>query len=67
MASIVYMDDFVDEVEDGNGAIGIYYEISALMKTIKLQIAKWTTSGEELKEIRKVEVQEIQRTTQALA
>ena len=53
-------------VEDGNGSISIYYELTAFMKTIKLPIAKWATSCEELKEIWKAEVQEIQKTTQAL-
>jgi len=60
------MDDFVAGVEDGNIAISIYYELSALMKTIKLPMAKWATSCEEQKEIWKAEDQEIQRTTQAL-
>jgi hypothetical protein len=36
------------------------------MKTIKLLMAKWATSCEELKEIWKAEGQEIQKTTQAL-
>jgi hypothetical protein len=62
----MFMDDFVAGVEDDNGAISIYYELSALMKIIKLPMAKWATSCEELKEIWKAERQEIQRTTQAL-
>jgi hypothetical protein len=36
------------------------------MKTIKLPLAKWATSCEELKEIWKAEGQEVQGTTQAL-
>jgi len=36
------------------------------MKTIKLPMAKWTTSCQELKEIWKAEGQEFKRTTQAL-
>jgi len=51
----------------GNEAISIYYELSALMKTIKLPMAKWATSCEELKGIWKAEGQEIQKTTQAWA
>ena len=64
--SNMFRDDFVAGVEDGNGAIGIYDELSALIKTIKLPMAKCATSCEELKEIWKAECQEIQRTTQAL-
>jgi len=64
--SNMFMDDFVAGVEDGNGAICIHYELSALMKTIKLPMAKWATSCEELKWIWKAEGQEIQRMTQAL-
>jgi len=36
------------------------------MKTIKLPLAKWATSSEELKKNWKAAGQEIQRTTQAL-
>jgi len=61
-----FMDDFVAGAEDGKGAISIYYEIGALMKTIKLPMAKWATSCEELKEIWKAECQGIQRMMQAL-
>ena len=45
------MGKFIAGVEDGNGGISIYYELGALMKTIKLPMAKWATSCEELKEI----------------
>ena len=45
------MNGFVAWAEDDNGGISIYYEHSALMKTIKLSMAKWATSCEELKEI----------------
>ena len=47
----MFMDDFVAGVEGGKGAISIYYELSDLMKTIKLPMAKWAISCEELKEI----------------
>ena len=60
------MDDFVAGVEDGNGAISLYYELTALMKTIKFPMAKWATNSEELKAIWKAEGQEIQTTAQAL-
>jgi len=36
----MFMDDFVAGAEDGNGAISIYYELTALMKTFKLPMAK---------------------------
>ena len=62
----MFMDDFVAGVDDGNGAISFYYELTVLMKNIKLPMAKWATSCEELKETWKAEGQEIQRTTQAL-
>jgi hypothetical protein len=62
----MFMDDFVAGAEDGNGAISLYYELTALMKTIKLPMAKWATNCEELKAIWKAEGQEIQETTQAL-
>jgi hypothetical protein len=63
---VICMDDFVAGVDDGNGAFRIYYELTALMKTIKLPVAKWATNSDELKGIWKAEGQEIQRTTQAL-
>jgi hypothetical protein len=44
----MFMDDFV---AGAYGIISIYYELTALMKTIKLLMAKWATSCEELKEI----------------
>jgi hypothetical protein len=66
ITSNMFMDDFVSGGEDVNGVISVYYELSALMKTISLPMAKWATSCEELKQIWKAEVQEIQRTTQAL-
>jgi hypothetical protein len=64
--SHLFMDDFLAGVADGNKAIGIYYELTAMMKTIKLPMGKWATSFEELKEIWKPYGQEIQKTTQAL-
>jgi hypothetical protein len=30
--SNIFMDEFVDGADDGNGAISIYYELTALMK-----------------------------------
>ena len=62
----MFVDDFIAGVENGNGAIGIYYELTALMKTIKLPMAKWATGCKELKKIWKAEGQEIQWKTQAL-
>jgi hypothetical protein len=62
----MFMDDFVAGTEDGNGAISLYYELTALMKTNKLPMAKWGTKSEELKGIWKAEGQEIQGTARAL-
>jgi len=62
----MFMGDFAAGVHDGKGAISIYYELTALMKALKLPMAKWATSCEELKEIWKAEGQDIQGTTQAL-
>jgi len=62
----MFMDDFVARIEGDNGAISIYYELSALMKTIKLPMTKWVTSCEELKEIWKAEGREIQKKMEAL-
>jgi len=59
----MFMDYFVVGVEDDNGAISIYYEFSALMKTIKLSM------GHKLRKLRgiwKAEGQKFQRTKQAL-
>ena len=60
------MYDSAAGVEDSNGAISIYYELSALVKTINLPINNWASSSEDLKGIWKAEFQEIQRRTQAL-
>ena len=54
--SNMFMDDFVAGVEDGNGAICIHYELSALMKTINFRMVKCATGCEELKEIWEAEV-----------
>jgi hypothetical protein len=64
--SSMFMDDFVAGVEDENGAIGLYYELTALMKTLKLPMAKWATNSEELKVIWKAEGKPIPQITQAL-
>jgi hypothetical protein len=36
----MFMDYFVAGVADGNEAIGFYYELTALMKTTKIAMAK---------------------------
>jgi len=61
-----FMDDFVAGTEVGNGAINHYYELTALMKTIKLPMSKWATSSEELNAIWRAEGREIHGTTRAL-
>jgi hypothetical protein len=47
-------------------AISIYYELTTLMNTIKLPMAKWAASCNELKDIWKAEGREVQSTAQAL-
>jgi len=49
--SNMFMDEFVAGADDGNAAIGIYYELTTLMKTVKLPMAKWAASCDELKDI----------------
>jgi hypothetical protein len=61
------MDDFVAGAEDGNGGIGIYYELTAMMETIKLTMAKWATSCEELQDIWKAEGKRIKGRHRSLA
>jgi hypothetical protein len=62
----MFMDDIVAGMEDGNGAINLYYELSSLMKTIRLPMDKWSTNSEDLKEVWKAEGQEVLGTTQVL-
>ena len=40
IANNKFMDDFVGGFEDGNGEVSIYYELTALFKTIKLPMGK---------------------------
>jgi len=47
LISSKFTEEFVAGFEDGNGAISIYYELSALMKSIKLPKAKQATRYEE--------------------
>jgi hypothetical protein len=61
-----FMDDFAAGAEDENGAIEIYYELTAMMKLINLPLAKWATNSEELKVIWKAEGQNVEAQTQVL-
>jgi hypothetical protein len=45
----MFTDDFIAGVDDRNEAIRVYYDLTTLMKTIKLPMAKWATSCEELR------------------
>jgi hypothetical protein len=60
------MDDFVAGIQEGNGAIRLYYVLISLAKTIKINMAEWATNIEQLIAISKAECQEIQGTTEAL-
>jgi hypothetical protein len=62
----MFMDDFVAAFDDKNEAISTYYELTALMKTITLPMAKWATNCGELNGIWKMEGHDLRRTTQAL-
>jgi len=62
----MFMDDFVARTEDENGEISLYYELTALMKTIQLPMVKWATNSEKLNAIWKAEGQGIQGMTPAL-
>lgn len=40
-----FMDDFTISVEEDNQAIVIYYELTSLLKLIKLPLSKWSTNS----------------------
>jgi hypothetical protein len=50
-----FMDDFAAGAEEKNGAITIYYEITAIMSLINPRLAKWATNAKLLKTILKAE------------
>ena len=60
------MDVFAAGAENDNGAITIYYELTALMKLINFPLAKWASNSEQLKAIWRAEGQEIEVQTQVL-
>jgi len=64
--SSTFMDDFAAGAENDNGAITIYYELTALMKLINFPLAKWASNSEQLKAIWRAEGQEIEVQTQVL-
>jgi hypothetical protein len=64
--SNTFMDDFAAGAENDNGAITIYYELTALMKLIKFPLATWASNSEQLKSIWRVEGQEIEVKAQVL-
>jgi hypothetical protein len=61
-----FMDDIAAGAEDENGAIKMYYELTAMMKLINLPLAKWTTNSEEMKATWKAEGQNIEAQMQIL-
>ena len=61
-----YMDDFTASVEDDNNAISLYYELTALLRKIKLPLSQWASNAEPLKDIWKIEGQEIKPETSVL-
>jgi len=61
-----FMDDFAAGMEDENGVIKFYYELSSMMKLINLPLAKWATNSEQLKAIWKAEGQSVEAQTQVL-
>jgi len=64
MDKSTFMDDFAAGAEDENGAIKIYYELTAMMKLINLPLAKWATNAEQLKAIWKAKGQDVETQTQ---
>ena len=61
-----FMDDYAAGAEDENGAVKIYYELTAMMKLISLPLAKCATNAEQLKAIWKAEGQDVESQTQVL-
>jgi hypothetical protein len=61
-----FMDGFAAGADSGNGAVTIYYELTALMKLINFPLAKWASNSEQLKAIWRAKGQEIEVQTQVL-
>ena len=61
-----FMDDFAAGAENDNGAITIYYELTALMKLLNFALAKWATNSEQLQSIWRAEGREFDVETQVL-
>ena len=51
------MDDFAAGAENDNGAVTMYYELTALMKLVNSPFAKWASNSEQLKAIWRAEGQ----------
>jgi hypothetical protein len=49
------MDDFAASVENDNGVINIYYQLTSMIKHIRLPMAKWEINSHLLKEIWKAD------------
>ena len=64
--SNTFMDDFAGGAENDNGAVTIYYELTALMKLINFPLAKWASNSEQLKAIWRAEGREMEVQTQVL-
>jgi hypothetical protein len=61
-----FVDDLAAGAENDNGALTIYYELSALMKLINVALAKWASNSEQLKTIWRAERQKIEVQTPVL-
>jgi hypothetical protein len=64
--SSTFMDDFAAGAEDDNGEITLFHELTAMMRQIRLPMAKWVTNSEQLKGIWSVYGLETKKETQVL-
>jgi hypothetical protein len=61
-----FMDDFAASAEDDNHVITLYYELTELLKRMKLPLSKWVTNSLPLKDIRRAEGVDIKSETRVL-
>lgn len=61
-----FMDDFAASAEDDSEAITIYYEMSGMLRQIKMPMAKWATNSVPLQGIWEAEGREIKREVRVL-
>jgi hypothetical protein len=62
----IFMDDFTASVEDDNENLAIYYELTSLLKQIRLPTAKRASNSELVKEIWRTERRELKSETGVL-